>query len=64
MPMNPEISEAHGTIWLDHETSAMLKLVIDYTGAFKDASGNAVGSAPGHIEITVSQIGQVTVSLH
>ena len=63
LPMNPEISEAHGTIWLDHETGAMLKLVIDYTGAFKDASGIPVGSAPGHIEITVSQVGQVTVSL-
>jgi len=63
MPLNPEISEAHGTIWLDHETNAMLKLVIDYIGAFKDSSGNMVGSTPGHIEIVVSQIGQVMVSL-
>ena len=63
LPMNPEISEAHGTVWLDQETGGLVKLVIDYTGAFKDASGNAVGTGSGHIEITISQVGKVTVSL-
>ncbi len=63
LPMNPLVDEAHGTIWVDQETGGLLKLSIDYSGTFKDLSGNIVGSAPGHIEIEISQVGNVTVNL-
>jgi len=63
LPMNPLVSEAHGTIWVDQETGGLLKLNLDYAGTFKDLSGNVVGSAPGQIEIVVSQVGNVAVSL-
>ncbi len=49
-----QITAAQGTIWVDQQSGALLQLTLDYTGA---------GSAKGHVEITVSDVGGVTVTL-
>ena len=63
LPSRQQTTEAHGTVWIDQETGALLKLYLDYTSTYKTEAGNEVGSAPGHIEIMVTQVGQVMVSL-
>lgn len=57
------IKAARGTIWIDHETNALLKLVLDYDQELLAKPGGPVAAiAPGHIEIAVTQVGQVTVT--
>ncbi|MFZ6030089.1 MAG: hypothetical protein ACOYYS_20425 [Chloroflexota bacterium] len=46
------IQQAKGTIWIDKETGGLLRLVLDY---------GVEGQGSGHIEITFSQIGAVSV---
>jgi hypothetical protein len=57
------ISSLTGQVWVDDGTGALLKAVIDYQADVSDNSGTVKGSGSGHLEITVSQLGQVTVSL-
>jgi hypothetical protein len=57
------ISSLTGQVWVDDGTGALLKAVIDYQADVSDNSGTVRGSGSGHLEITVSQLGQVTVSL-
>jgi hypothetical protein len=57
------IKAARGTIWIDHGTGALLKLVLDYDQElFAKAGGPVTAVAPGHIEIAVTQVGRVTVT--
>ena len=53
----PLVTAVTGTLWIDQETGALLKAVLDYQATVGS------GSAAGHIEVTVTQIGSVTVSL-
>jgi len=52
-----------GKIWIDHETGALLKLVSDYQAEIKDNSGKVVGEGSGHLEVVVTKVNQVSVSL-
>ncbi len=54
--------QSKGTLWVDKETGGMLKLTLDYvTGVPDKDSTKAIGEGTGHIELEISQIGQVTV---
>lgn len=54
---------SRGTVWVDSQTGALLRAVLDYEQEFADPENpeTVVGTGTGHIEITVTQIGQVTV---
>ncbi len=58
--MGMPITDLKGQVWVDQATGALLKAVIDYSAEVKDSSGNKA-TGPGHLEVTVSQVGQVTV---
>ena len=60
---NMNITASSGTVWLDQETGAVLKLILDYTGEIKDAQGTTVGTAVAHIDLSVTRVGAVTVKL-
>ncbi len=51
-----------GTAWIDKQNGALLKMNLDYTADVQDA-GKVVGQGNGHIELTVTQVGKVTVKL-
>ena len=38
LPLSPGVTSAKGQVWLDQATGALLKLVLDYEGEFKDSS--------------------------
>jgi hypothetical protein len=57
------ITSVTGTVWVDQQTGALLKADLDYTADVKDTSGNTKGNGSGHLEITITLIGNVTVSL-
>jgi hypothetical protein len=57
------IASVSGKIWVDQQTGALLKAVLDYQAEVTDSSGNDQGSGSGHVEITVTQVGNVTVAL-
>ncbi len=48
------ISGATGTVWVDKQSGALLQMTLDYTGT---------GNGKGHVEVAVSNVGNVTVSL-
>ncbi len=56
-------SAVSGKVWVDQETGALLKAILDYQTDVNGTAGNSLGSGSGHAEIIVTQIGQVTVSL-
>lgn len=51
-----------GTVWVDKQTSGLLKMSIDYDMDVQDA-GKAVGRGTGRIELAVTQVGKVAVKL-
>jgi hypothetical protein len=56
------LTQSKGTLWVDKETGGMLKLTLDYvTGVPNKDATKAIGEGTGHIELEISQIGQVTV---
>jgi hypothetical protein len=57
------IDSASGKVWVDQQTGALLKAVLDYQAGVRDTAGNDKGSGSGHLEITVTQVGQVAVTL-
>jgi len=57
------IASVSGKIWVDQQTGALLKAVLDYQAEVTDSSGNDQGSGSGHVEITVTQVGNVSVAL-
>jgi len=57
------VTSVSGQVWVDHETGALLKAEFDYQADVKDQDGNNKGSGSGRLEITVTQVGNVTVTL-
>lgn len=59
------ITSARGTIWVDSETGALLKAILDYEQKFTDPSdpSKVLGTGSGHVEMLVTRVGQVTVQL-
>jgi len=57
------ITTLTGKVWVDQATGALLKADLDYQADVTDSSGNPQGSGSGHLEIAVTQVGQVTVAL-
>lgn len=62
------IAVARGKVWVDQQTGALLKTVLDYELDLYDATSSdknapPVGHGSGHIEITATKVGKVTVSL-
>jgi hypothetical protein len=57
------VTAARGKVWVDQETGALLKAVLDYEADVRDSSGATRGSGSGHLEIAVTQVGNVTVTL-
>jgi hypothetical protein len=59
-----DITAAKGTVWIDKDTGALLKAVLDYTATFTDPTSKAaLGTGNGHVEIAVTNVGAVTVAL-
>lgn len=59
------VTSAKGTVWLDKETGALLKCVIDYDQNLTDAPGSktVVASGKGHLELLVTKVNNTTVKL-
>lgn len=62
------ISVAKGKVWVDQQSGALLKTVLDYEQDLYDVTSSdkntpPVGHGSGHIDIAVSQVGKVSVSL-
>jgi hypothetical protein len=58
------LSASKGTVWLDRETGALLKAIIDYKESFTERGSNKViGSGDGHVDMMVTRVGKVTVKL-
>ena len=59
------LGAARGTVWLDRQTGALLKAVIDYREHFTEARGSTkvIGTGDGHVEMMVTRVGRVTVKL-
>ncbi len=55
-----------GTAWIDKESGTLLNLILDYAQEFSDLSASSpksLGVGNGHIDLSVSQIGQTKVTL-
>jgi len=61
--MGLSVTSVDGQVWIDQATGALLKAVLDYEVDVKDADGNVKGNAPGRLEVAVSQVDQVNVTL-
>jgi hypothetical protein len=57
------ITSLTGKIWVDQQTGALVKAVLDYQADVRDTAGNMKGGGSGHLEIIVTQIGNVTVTV-
>jgi hypothetical protein len=59
------LTGARGTVWLDRQTGALLKAIIDYKEVFTESRGSdkVIGSGDGHVEMMVTRVGKVTVKL-
>jgi hypothetical protein len=56
------INSSKGTIWIDQQTGALVMANIDYELQVKNLdSDKLVGTGNGHVDISISKIGQVTV---
>jgi hypothetical protein len=58
-------TSSKGTAWVDKETGALLKVVLDYEQDLIDPPGSktVVGKGSGHLELLVTKVGKVTVTL-
>jgi hypothetical protein len=58
------ITSIHGTIWIDHESGALLKADLEFEANVKQPGETTPSaSGKGEFHLAVSQIGKVTVSL-
>ena len=58
------LNTIHGKIWVDQQTSGALKALIDYEmDMINSDDGKTVGVGQGHLELTITQIGNVSVQL-
>lgn len=58
-------TSSKGTAWVDKETGALLKAVLDYELDLVDPPGSktVVGKGVGHLELLVTKVGKTTVTL-
>jgi hypothetical protein len=61
--MGIPVTAAEGTVWVDQATGVLLRAVIDYEADVKDADGTVRGHGKGHLEIDVTQVNAVQVTL-
>jgi hypothetical protein len=54
-------TSAKGTVWIDQETGAMLKLEMSYSENFSDNDGKVVGSGTGNVSLEITKVNQTTV---
>lgn len=55
--------KAAGDVWVDQETGGLLKTVLDYEeDVYEPGTENVVGNGTDHIEVEVTQVGNVTVT--
>ena len=52
---------ANGTVWVDRETGAMLKLDMVYVTSLTDSDSKVVGDGNGHVTIDITGVNQTTV---
>ena len=52
---------ANGTVWIDKETGAMLKLDMNYVTSLTDNDGKVVGDGNGHVTIDITGVNQTAV---
>jgi hypothetical protein len=59
------LAYSKGAAWLDRQTGALLKASIDYKERFSEPRGSdkLLGAGEGHVEMTVTRVGRVTVKL-
>jgi hypothetical protein len=57
------VTSAEGTVWVDQATGALVMAVIDYEADVKDDGGVVQGQGSGHLEIRVTGIDTVSVTL-
>jgi hypothetical protein len=57
------LNSSKGTIWIDQKTGGLLKVAMDYDIDVNDMDQKKVGTGKGHLEITITKVGQVTVQL-
>lgn len=56
-------TSAKGTVWIDKETGAMLKLEMSYHDNFSDNDGKVVASGSGTVTLEITKINQTTVEI-
>ena len=54
-------TSAKGTVWIDKETGAMLKLEMSYHDNFSDNDGKVVAYGAGTVTLEITKINQTTV---
>jgi hypothetical protein len=60
--MGLPVTDLKGQLWIDKATGALLKAIVDYKTPATDSSGASSKTlGDGHLEITVTQVGQTTV---
>lgn len=57
------LNSSKGTIWIDQKTGGLLKVNLDYDIDVTDMDKKKVGTGKGHLDITITKIGQVTVQM-
>jgi len=57
-----DMTTGAGTVWIDKETGAMLKLDMTYTSSITDTDQKEIGKGNGSIKLEISKVGQVTVT--
>lgn len=62
--LGSNIDKLRGTVWVDQQTGALLKLNADYElSVSKMGSQEVAGKGPRHVELVVSNVGSTTVTL-
>ena len=56
------VSDVKGQVWVDQLTGALVKATLDYKAQATGSQGANPPTGDGHLEITVTKIGQVTVN--
>jgi hypothetical protein len=58
-----DLTASKGTVWLDQQTGALLKMALTYRENFTDPRGseNLIGTGDARIEMTVTRVGKTTV---
>jgi len=58
------LNTIHGTIWIDQQTGGALKAMIDYEmDMINSEDGKTIGVGQGHLELEITEIGNVNVQM-